>query len=177
MRETVFLQAEERERMPLTLAGIILVGAGISLGYYILTRMLNPMPEIVPGSVSATSAGGVSATVRNAGRRAGYFKLQALVVPTSCQVQGISGYGKNNNWDAVLTCPGVMWIASPPGQGWQWVTPGASVTLNAPPGTWGKLPTGTRNIYLNVAVSTRGTTGTRLPDREAYYWTPIAITA
>ncbi|MGB9887912.1 MAG: hypothetical protein ACPLRW_13105 [Moorellales bacterium] len=173
---TVFLQ-REGGRSNLVLVGIILAGAGAGLGYYILTRMLQPVPEIVPGSVRATSTGGVSATVRNVGKRAGYFKLQALVVPTSCQVQGISGYGKSNNWDDVLTCPGVMWIASPTGTGWQQVQPGGSATLNAPPGSWGKLPAGTYNVYLNVAVSTKGSSETRLFDREVYYWTPVTITS
>lgn len=175
---TVFLQREGGRGGPVLL-GIILVGAGAGLGYYLLTRTLQPLPEIVPGSVAATSSGGVSVTVRNAGRRTGYFKLQAIVVPTTCPVVGTSGYGDNNNWSQVLTCPGAMWIAAPTGQGWQQVAPGASATLNAPPGTWGKLPSGQRNVYLNVVVATdpTGTNKDRYKSRWAWYWTPVVISA
>lgn len=139
------------------------------------------MPEIVQGSVRATVSEGVSALVRNVGKKTGYFKLQALVVPTTCPVQGISGYGKNNNWEQVrATCPfpETWWIAAPVGQGWQKVEPGQSVTLVAPWPSWAspsQIPTGNRNLYINVAVSTKGTSETRIKEAEVYYWVPVVI--
>ncbi len=174
---TVFLQREGGGRGNLVLIGIILTGVGAGLGYYVFTRIYQPVPEIVPGTVSARSQEGISVQVRNVGKKAGYFKLQALVVPTSCPKAGISGYGSNNNWGDVLTCPGVMWIAEPEGRGWYQATPGATVTLSAPPGNWGKLPTGQYNAYLNVVVATNsaGTDKDRYKSRWAWYWTPVTI--
>lgn len=173
---TVFLQ-QQGGRSGTVLLGIILVGAGAGLGYYLLSRTMQPVPEIVPNSVSARSQEGISVQVRNVGKKTGYFKLQALVVPTTCPMVGTSGYGDNNNWSQVLTCPGAMWIAAPEGQGWHQVAPGATATLNAPPGTWGKLSAGQRNAYLNVVVATdpTGANKNRYRSRWAWYWTPVTI--
>lgn len=162
-------------RTYLIAGGILLVGAGIGIIYYL---SLKPKSE-VRGVTAFRNADGtvtVRATVANVGSKKGYFKIQALVVKSPPCASGQTGYEQENNWNPVLACawqsPGVngSWAG---GTGWVEIPPGQTNVLTAT--TVQPLDPGQYGLYVNAAVSTKGTTETRLKDREHYYWTTVNV--
>lgn len=161
----VYLQQETRRRS-LTWLGIVLVGAGAGVGYYLWDRTRQPKSQIV-GTLTATTTG-VTATVKNIGKKPGYFKLQALIVKPGCPVQGMTVYG-SGNWGEVQTrCQVVRWIPAPEAD-WTLINPGEQRNLTASVVPGDQIPPGTYDVYLNAAVKAR-LDGPRIYANEQYAW-------
>lgn len=158
--------------------GAILVLSAAGIAYWLYEKHM--LPQAYIGSANATRASNgivtVAAQVTNTGKRAGYFKIQALVIsPSACPYTGQSGkYGLN--WDQITSCvasqPGIngVWVGAPESTGFQVIKAGESKLLQAtaPP----PISPGTYNIYVNAAVSKDGTSAGRIKDREYYFWVP-----
>lgn len=164
-------------RVFLIAGGILLVGAGIGIAYIVMQN--KPKSQIMGTPTVTRNADGtvtVKATVANVGRKQGYFKLQALLAAPECP-QGRSGYlgAGSTEWANVLNCimqaPGTkgVWCGLPTG-GWVTIQPGQQMVLQA--SSQQPLQPGTYNLYVNAAVSTEGSTQSRLFDREHYLWVP-----
>lgn len=164
----------ESNRAYLIAGGILLAGAGIGIIYYL---SLKPESEVKSATATRDPNTGlvtVRAMVTNVGKKKGHFKIQALIASLNCP-QGQIGYEKENNWAMVEACVrqgNGLWAGVPVG-GWIELAPGQTVQLATPPA--GPLQPGRYGLYVNAAVSTQGTTETRLKDREHYYWTTVNV--
>jgi len=161
-------------RMYLIAGGILLAGAGVGIAYYLSSK---PKSEILGVAATRNADGTVTvrATVKNAGRTKGYFKIQALIAKSPPCSQGQTGYERENNWAAVLACVtqgNGSWAGTPAG-GWVEIAPGQTAQLTAI--SVQPLPSGQYGLYVNAAVSTQASTETRLKDKEHYYWTSVNI--
>jgi len=161
-------------RAYLIAGGILLVGGAAGIAYYIYVIR---QPKSAIDYIRIRPVGGdnvvVAAMVRNVGRANGYFKIQALIVPTDCPYQGSEGYPPTGgaNWMNIanwIASQGKgVWAGFEPDQGFQPIAPGQSAELTTPPVP---LPKGTYNIYVNAAVSKSGKSKDRLLNREYYKW-------
>lgn len=156
--------------------GIIVVGSAAGIWYY-LSQKREPDAYINQATVQRSGNGAiVQATVTNKGRQPGYFKLQALIAPTDCPA-GQSGRLKANDpvWANILNCIDNKnqgsWCGESVG-GWTQIQPGQQATLQAPSYPGNYIAPGTYNLFVNAAVSTDGTSASRLFDREWYLFLP-----
>ncbi len=160
----------------LIVGGILLAGGAIGVIYYLSLKPKSEVRGPVTASRNANGTVTVRALVTNIGNKKGYFKIQAMVVKSPPCPSGQTGYKEENNWAAVLGCvqqdPGTngSWAGGPQ---WVEVAPGQTVPLQAT--TSQALSPGQYGVYVNAAVSTEGTTETRLKDREHYYWTTVSV--
>lgn len=164
----------------LVVGGVLLLGGAAGLTYWLYSRYMLPQSYISSASIARDGSGiaTVTANVTNVGKRAGYFKIQAMIVSPNCPYQGTSGlYGRGGaNWDNILLWLSQqpvtrgIWLGAPTGVGWQMINPGQQMALQAtsPP----PIPAGTYNVYINAAVSKDGTSTHRLRSNEYYLWLP-----
>jgi len=154
--------------------GVLLVGAGAGIIYYMSQRKPKSMIQNATATRNADGTVTVRAAISNTGGTKGYFKLQALVVALDCP-QGKTGYTKTGDryWGDVLNCVNQGRGVGCYAPAWQVIEPGQIATLQA--GSPQTLPVGNYGLFVNAAVSTEGSTQTRLYTREYYYWSTIAL--
>jgi hypothetical protein len=175
---------EDTRRRALIVGGIVLLGAGAGLAGYLYYK--SRQPDAYIESARAEKVGEkvfVTATVRNNGKKPGYFKIQSILAATDCPAgkTGRLPSDKDPTWTNILNCVATRnaagqfagsWCGIPTG-GWQLINPGSSATLRVE--SWQtqqgyRFPSGTYNLYVNAAVSTNATGSPRLYDREYYLW-------
>lgn len=162
----VFLQ-QEAKRRSMTWLGLILVGGGAALGLYVWLKLLKPRSQIV-GTPSATTKE-IRVRVRNVGRKAGYFKLAALILKPGC-AQGIAKdnvYG-SGNWGDLKASGCLIWEIPDPKLAFSGpIPPGGETDLVAPFDPGQKLSPGTYDVYLVAAVKEKQEGG-RIYSNEHY---------
>lgn len=174
----VLFQMEEGRRRALIVGGIILLGVGAGLTVYIVTR--KPKSEIL--SVNVVKRGEKvygQANVKNVGHKRGYFKLWGYIYdPTVCP-PGTNGYNLDAQLRQVGTCLAgkntqtEFYGSVFTGSRWEPIDPGQSKTLEGE--TWQTASgypwkSGTYAIFVCAAVSTKGSTETRIMANEHYVY-------
>jgi|GEM_PF-5936179 len=164
----VYLQEAGTHKRTGTVIGLILVGAGGALGAYYILRLWQPKSRIV--SVDATTTSGITATVQNVGKRAGEFKLGALVLKAGCaQPPQQQSYYGGGDYDRLKASGCLLFEIPRPEDPWTSIPPGGSAPLTARFVTGWQPKSGERyDVYLYAAVRTAP--GKRLWKNEHYVW-------
>ncbi len=163
----VYLQEAGTRRHTGTIVGLILVGAGGALGAYYILRLWQPRSRIV--SVDATTTSGITATVQNVGRKAGEFKLGALVLEAGCaQPPQQQSYYGGGDYDRLRASGCLRYEIPRPEDPWTYIPAGGSAPLTARFLPDYRPAPGRYDVYLYAAARTAP--GRRVWKNEHYVW-------